>query len=101
MSQQLTARGREVSLLVVFDGGLLNTGAEISFLNPLYWLRLLCYLPRWINDVLVVKYSFQSVCRMIVNKAIAQKNELATRNRECCKSKRLYTRACGFHERTL
>ena len=33
MSQQLIARGREVSLLVVFDGGLLNTGAEISFLN--------------------------------------------------------------------
>ena len=73
MSQQLIARGREVSLLVVFDGGLLNTGAEISFLNPFYWLRLLCYLPRWINDVLLVKYSFQSVCRMIVNKAIVEK----------------------------
>ncbi len=72
MSQQLTARGREVSLLVVFDGGLLNTGAEISFLNPLYWLKLLCYLPRWINDVLMVKYSFQSVCRMLVNK-VAEK----------------------------
>jgi thioesterase domain-containing protein len=73
MSQQLIARGREVSLLVVFDGGLLNTDAEISFLNPLYWLRLLCYLPRWINDVLMVKYSLQSFCRMIVNKAIVEK----------------------------
>ena len=69
MSQQLIARGREVSLLVVFDGELLNTGAEISFLNPLYWLTLLCYLPGWINNVLMVKYSFQSVCRMLVNKA--------------------------------
>jgi thioesterase domain-containing protein len=69
MSQQLIARGREVSLLVVFDGGLLNTGAEISFLNPLYWLRLLCYLPRWITYLLVVKYTFQSFCRMIANKA--------------------------------
>jgi thioesterase domain-containing protein len=71
MSQQLTARGREVSLLVVFDGVLLNTGTEISFLNPLYWLKLLRYLPQWINDVLMVKYSFQSVCQMIRNKAIA------------------------------
>jgi thioesterase domain-containing protein len=68
MSQQLTAIGREVRLLVVFDGGLLNTGAEISFLNPLYWIKLLCYLPRWINDVLMVKYSFQSVYRMLVKK---------------------------------
>ena len=73
MSQQLTARGREVSLLVVFDGGLLNTNAEVSFVNPIYWLKLLCYLPRWINDVLMVKYSFQRVCRMIVNKATAEK----------------------------
>ncbi len=73
MSQQLTARGREVDLLVVFDGGLLNTGAESSFLNPLYWLKLLCYLPRWINDVLLVKCSFQGVRRVIVNKAIAAK----------------------------
>jgi thioesterase domain-containing protein len=45
MSQQLTARGREVSLLVVFDGELFNTGAEIRFRNPLYWLKLLLNLP--------------------------------------------------------
>ena len=68
MSQQLIARGREVSLLVIFDGWLLNTGAEISFLNPLYWFNLLRYLPRWINEVLMVKYSFQGACRMLVEK---------------------------------
>ena len=68
MAQQLIARGREVRLLVVFDGWLLNTGADISFLNPLYWFNLLCYLPRWINEVLMVKYSFQGVCRMLVKK---------------------------------
>jgi thioesterase domain-containing protein len=73
MSQQLAARGREVSLLVVFDGELSNTGAEVSVLNPLYWLRLLCYLPRWITDVLVVKYTFQSFWRMIADKAIVEK----------------------------
>ena len=38
MSHQLIARGREVSLLVVFDGELFNTGVEISARNPLYWL---------------------------------------------------------------
>jgi thioesterase domain-containing protein len=68
MSQQLTAMGRKVSLLVVFDGALLNTGAEISFLNPIYWLKLLFYLPRWIKDVLVVKDCFQGRYRMIINK---------------------------------
>jgi thioesterase domain-containing protein len=68
MAQQLIARGREVRLLMVFDGWLLNTGADISFLNPLYWFNLLCYLPRWINEVLMVKYSFQGVCRMLVKK---------------------------------
>jgi thioesterase domain-containing protein len=50
MSQQLIAKGREVSLLVVFDGDLLNTGAEISSRNPLYWLKLLVNVPRWIVD---------------------------------------------------
>ena len=50
VSQQLIARGREVSLLVVFDGELFNTGAEISVRNPVYWLKLLLNVPRWIVD---------------------------------------------------
>jgi thioesterase domain-containing protein len=53
MSHQLIARGREVSLLVVFDGELFNTGAEISARNPLYWLKLLRNAPRWIVDEVV------------------------------------------------
>lgn len=53
MSQQLIARGREVSLLVVFDGELFNTGAEISARNPLYWLKLLLNVPRWVVDELM------------------------------------------------
>ncbi len=53
MSHQLIARGREVSLLVVFDGELFNTGAEMSLRNPLYWLKLLLNMPRWIVDELV------------------------------------------------
>jgi thioesterase domain-containing protein len=53
MSHQLIARGREVSLLVVFDGELFNTRAEISARNPLYWLKLLLNMPRWIVDEVV------------------------------------------------
>jgi thioesterase domain-containing protein len=53
MAQQLIARGREVGLLVVFDGELFNTGAEISVRNPVYWLKLLANVPRWIIDELV------------------------------------------------
>jgi thioesterase domain-containing protein len=68
MSQQLIARGREVSLLFVIDGELLNTGAR----NPGYWLKLLLYLPQWIANVLVVKYSFQSFFRAIASEAIAR-----------------------------
>jgi len=50
MSQQLIARGREVDLLVVLDGELFNTGAEVSARSPLYWLKLLTNVPRWIVD---------------------------------------------------
>jgi thioesterase domain-containing protein len=53
ISQQLIARGRDVKLLVVFDGELFNTGAEISSRNPLYWLKLLINVPRWIVGDLV------------------------------------------------
>ena len=53
MSHQLIARGREVSLLVVFDGELFSTGAEISSRNPLYWLKLLLNVPRWTVNELV------------------------------------------------
>jgi thioesterase domain-containing protein len=53
MSHQLIALGREVSLLVIFDGELSNTGAEISWRHPLYWFIFLLNVPRWIVDELV------------------------------------------------
>ena len=58
MSQQLIARGREVDLLVVFDGDLFNTGAEISARSPLYWLELLVNVPRWIVNELVRNHAW-------------------------------------------
>jgi len=49
MAQQLRARGRVVSLLVVFDGELFNTGAEIGAYNPLYWFKVFWGAPRWLR----------------------------------------------------
>ena len=65
MSQQLIAMGREVSLLVVLDGELPNTGTEIRLENPLYWLQSILNLPRWIRDVLPLRYSFRSLYRIM------------------------------------
>jgi thioesterase domain-containing protein len=53
ISQQLIAKGRMVSLLVVFDGELCNTGGELSSRNPLYWLKVVRNVPLWIVDELI------------------------------------------------
>ena len=70
MAQQLRARGRQVSLVVVFDGELFNTGADLSMFHPLYWIKLLWNVPRWIRDVLVVDYTFRTLCQKLLTKAI-------------------------------
>jgi thioesterase domain-containing protein len=75
ISQQLVARGREVSLLVVFDGELFNTDAEISSRNPLYWLKLLLNVPRWTVDELVKNR------QRLANKWLARLKSLAFRVR--------------------
>jgi thioesterase domain-containing protein len=75
ISQQLIARGREVNLLVVFDGELFNTGAEISSRNPLYWLKLLLNVPRWTVDELVKNR------RRLASKWLARLKSLAFRVR--------------------
>jgi pimeloyl-ACP methyl ester carboxylesterase len=71
MAQQLRARGREVSLLVVFDGDLFNSGAEIKSRDPFDRLELIWNLPRWITAVVKEGYSCQTLCRKAINKAIA------------------------------
>lgn len=71
MAQQLRARGREVSFVVVFDGELFNTGADLSMFNPLYWIKLLWNVPRWIRDVLIVEYDIQTLYKTLLTKAIA------------------------------
>jgi thioesterase domain-containing protein len=49
MAQQLRALGREVRSLIVFDGELYNTGAELSVSNPVYWIKLALNVPVWIR----------------------------------------------------
>ena len=68
MAQQLRARGREVSLLVVLDGELFNTGTELGRYNPLYWFKLLINVPNWIRDVLLVEFTARTFCKMVYNK---------------------------------
>jgi thioesterase domain-containing protein len=69
MAHQLRALGREVSLLVVFDGELFNTGAEISAYNPVYWFKLIWNMPAWIRDFLMVEFTFRAFCTTVVKKA--------------------------------
>jgi thioesterase domain-containing protein len=81
MAQQLRARGREVSLLVVFDGEPFNTGAEISSRHPFYWLEPILNLPRWMTGVVKEGYSFQTLYRRAINKTIATRNAIIAKMR--------------------
>ena len=78
MAQQLLARGREVRLLVIFDGDLSNTRAEISYLNPYDWFKLIWYLPRWIPGAMTEDFSFRTLYRKM-SKAIAIRKKVTVR----------------------
>jgi thioesterase domain-containing protein len=65
MARRLRSRKREVSLLVVFDGELFNTGADISARNPRYWFKLLWNLPYWVRDFLMVQFTFRTFCQTV------------------------------------
>jgi thioesterase domain-containing protein len=81
MAQQLLSRGREVSLLVILDGDIFNTGAEISYLDPYSWLKLMWYLPRWMTGVMMEDFSFRTLRRKARSKAIAIRKAVAARMR--------------------
>jgi thioesterase domain-containing protein len=71
MAHQLRATGHEVSLLVALDGAPFNTGAGTKPWNPLYYLKLLRNLPRWIGDDLMVDFSLDVFTRRVRNKLIS------------------------------
>lgn len=79
MAQQLRALGREVPLLVVFDGELFNTGTDISKYNPLYWIKLALNIPAWIRDFLMVEFTFRSFCRTVMSKFLALTKSILAR----------------------
>jgi thioesterase domain-containing protein len=62
MAQQLRALGRDVRSLIVFDGELYNTGAELSVSNPTYWIKLALNIPAWIRTF------YRSIPRKVVER---------------------------------
>jgi thioesterase domain-containing protein len=65
MAQQLRAIGRDVPLLVAFDGAPCNTGAGISRWNPRYSWRQLRNLPRWAKEDQRQKWSWRAFARRV------------------------------------
>jgi thioesterase domain-containing protein len=72
MAQQLRALGRDIPLLVVLDGELFNTGAEISVFNPIYWIKLVLNSPRWVRDVLLEEFTFRTFLKALPRNIIAK-----------------------------
>ena len=70
MAQQLRALGREVALLVAFDGAPCNTGAGISRRNPLYALKLARNLPGWFRCQIRHDASAAALWRRIAGKIV-------------------------------
>jgi thioesterase domain-containing protein len=89
MAQQLRARGREVCQLIVFDGLLYNTGAEISYRHPSSWLKLIWNMPHWIAGVMTEGYSFRTLFRKACNEAVTAIAEMVdgSRARRLCVEK--------------
>jgi thioesterase domain-containing protein len=65
MAQILRKRGREIPLLIVLDGILYNTGAEIGLWNPLYYWKLLLNFPRWAADNKAKRLGFRRIANRI------------------------------------
>lgn len=68
MAQQLRRQGREVPVLVALDGAPCNTGAGMGVWNPLYLLKLLLNLPRWIRDDRQQDWSLRGVAKRLESK---------------------------------
>jgi thioesterase domain-containing protein len=72
MAQQLRSLGRDIPLLIVLDGELFNTGAEIRMFNPIYWIKLMLNSPRWVRDVLLAEFTFCSFLKALPRKITAK-----------------------------
>ena len=65
MAQILKERGRAVPLLIILDGIINNTGAELSAWNPLYHWKLIHNLPLWISDNIAEGWGFRGVFKRV------------------------------------
>lgn len=68
MAQQLRALGRDVPLLIAFDGAPSNTGAGMNRWSPIYNWKLICNLPGWFRYQLVAVGSFRTCIKNLVKK---------------------------------
>ena len=68
MAQQLRALGRDIPLLIALDGAPCNTGAGLSRRNPVYAWKLLCNLPGWFRQQVLLKSSARACIQEIIRK---------------------------------
>ncbi len=68
MARQLRGLGREVPLLVALDGAPCNTGAGLKVWYPLYTLKLIANLPRWIRDDREQDWSWRGIYNRLEGK---------------------------------
>ena len=68
MAQQLRALGRDVPLLIAFDGAPCNTGAGLRAWHPLYAIRLALNLPAWIRSDVTQDWSLRGIARRFTSK---------------------------------
>jgi thioesterase domain-containing protein len=79
MSQQLAAMGRDVPLLVAFDGAPSNTGAGLSHFDPRYFWKLLRNAPRWIADHDAASWSWRGFARRVADRLAFKRDILSLR----------------------
>ena len=68
MAKQLRQKGRDVPLLIALDGAPCNSGAGLKVWNPLYAIKLVQNMPRWIRDDRHQDWSLRGVVERIRTK---------------------------------
>jgi acyl transferase domain-containing protein/thioesterase domain-containing protein len=68
MAQQMRATGRDVDLLVAIDGAPSGIVGGTSPWNPAYYWKLLCNLPGWVSEDLLLDFSWSALARRVRNK---------------------------------
>ena len=70
MAHLLRAQGREIPLLIALDGAPCNSGGRLPIWHPLYALKLIWNLPRWIRDDRIQDWSLRGILQRLRSKLI-------------------------------